>query len=340
MSQLDSSAGRVKNPTLRDVAKLAGVSVATASKALNDRAHVHPGTRQRVQEAARLVSFTPNALARGLLSGATGTVGLITGDLDGRFSIPIMMGAEDAFGAGKTSVFLCDARDDAIREQYHLRALLGRRVDGLIVVGSSTNSRPSLGSDLPVPVVYAYAPSQDPNDISLVPDDERAGLDAVRHLLKRGRSHIAHITGAAAYTAAQDRARGVERGLAAAGLTAVGGEVYFGSWSEEWGRAAAARLVREHPEIDAILCGSDQIARGALETLREIGCDVPAQIAVMGFDNWEVFSATSRPPLTTVDMNLEALGRASAKRLFAAIHGDRTGGVEKHACRVVVREST
>jgi LacI family transcriptional regulator len=340
VTQLTDDAGRVKNPTLRDVAKLAGVSVATASKALNDRAHVHPSTRLRVQEAARLVSFTPNALARGLLSGATGTVGLITGDLDGRFSIPIMMGAEDAFGAGKTSVFLCDARDDAIREQYHLRALLGRRVDGLIVVGSSTNPRPSLGSDLPVPVVYAYAPSQNPSDISLVPDDEQAGLAAVQHLLKRGRSHVAHITGGAHYSAAQDRARGVGRGLADAGLALVGGEARFGTWSEEWGRSAAARLVHEHPETDALLCGSDQIARGALDALRELGWDVPGRIAVMGFDNWELFSAASRPPLTTVDMNLEALGRAAAKRLFAAIDGDRLGGVRRYECRVVVREST
>lgn len=339
MTELQERGGRVKNPTLRDVARLADVSVATASKALNGRNHVHPETRTRVLDAARLLSFTPNTLAQGLLAGQTGTVGLITGDLDGRFSIPILMGAEDAFGTGKMSVFLCDARGDAIREQYHLQALLGRRVDGLIVVGSTTNPRPSLG-DVPVPVVYAYGPSTDPADISLVPDNVQAGADAAAHLVKRGRRNIAHITGDVEYTAAQDRTQGITSALADAGLQLVGGEAFYGSWSEEWGRNATARLVHQHPETDAILCGNDQIARGALDTLRDLGWDVPARIAVMGFDNWEVFTSGARPHLSSVDMNLEVLGRTAARRLFEAIDGAATPGVEQLPCRVVVRETT
>lgn len=95
------------------------------------------------------------------MAGQTGTAGLLTNDIEGRFSLPILMGAEDAFGAGKISVFLCDARDDTICEQYYLNALLGRRVNGLIVVGNRTDPRASLGRELPVPVVYAYAPSTD-----------------------------------------------------------------------------------------------------------------------------------------------------------------------------------
>jgi LacI family transcriptional regulator len=136
--------------TLRDVAKLAGVSVATASKALNGQPQVRAETRERVVRAA-------DTLAQGLITQRSGTVGLLTSDLEGRFSIPILMGAEDAFGSDQTSVFLCDARGDTIREKHHLRALLSRRVDGLIVVGARPDTRPSLG-DLPVPVVYAYAP--------------------------------------------------------------------------------------------------------------------------------------------------------------------------------------
>src|SRR3954452_11800191 len=100
--------------TLSDVARLAGVSVATASKALNGRDQVAPATRQRVINAADRLAFSPNPLARGLLAGRTGTVGLLTSDLDGRFVIPILMGAEDAFGAGQVSVFLCCTRGSAI----------------------------------------------------------------------------------------------------------------------------------------------------------------------------------------------------------------------------------
>jgi len=150
VSGTDFTAARPRAATLRDVALLAGVSVATASKALNGRANVHPDTRRRVIEASERISFTPNTLAQAILAGQTGTVGLLTNDLEGRFSLPILMGAEDAFGAGKMSVFLCDARDDAIREQYYLKALLGRRVDGLIVVGSNTDPRTSLGRERPV----------------------------------------------------------------------------------------------------------------------------------------------------------------------------------------------
>src|SRR3954452_10982199 len=156
---------RSHTATLTDVARLAGVSVATASKALNGRSQVRAETRQRVIEAAERLSFRPNQLARGLLAGRTGTVGLLTSDLEGRFSIPILMGAEDAFGAGQDSVFLCDARGDTIREQHQLRALLSRRADGLIVVVRQTASRPSLGQDIPLPVVYAYAPPDDPQDL-------------------------------------------------------------------------------------------------------------------------------------------------------------------------------
>src|SRR3954462_14456870 len=155
---------RSRISTLADVARLAAVSVATASKALNGRAHVRAETRSRVVEAAERLSFSPNSLARSLLAGRSGTVGLLTSDLEGRFSIPILMGAEDAFGAGRVAVFLCDARGDTIREQHHVQALLNRRVDGLIVVGSSTDPRSSLGRDLPVPVVYVYGSSEDPDD--------------------------------------------------------------------------------------------------------------------------------------------------------------------------------
>jgi LacI family transcriptional regulator len=327
-------------PTLTDVARLAGVSVATASKALNGRNHVSAATRERVLEAAAQLSFSPNSLARGLLAGRTGTVGLLTSDLVGRFSLPILMGAEDAFGAGQVSVFLCDARGDAIRERYHVRALLSRRVDGLIVVGSRTDPRPPLAGPIPVPVVYVYAPSANPDDISITVDNVGGGRLAIEHLLACGRRNIAHITGEAGYQAARDRADGARDALADAGLTMLGGKPYFGSWDETWGRAAAHIVVEAHPEVDAIFCGSDQIARGVLESLRDLRRDVPGSIAVTGFDNWEAVAAHSRPRLTSVDMNLEHLGAAAGRRLFAAIDGGEPLTSDQLPGRIVMRDST
>jgi LacI family transcriptional regulator len=291
-------------------------------------------------EAAARISFTPNAIAQGLNAGTTGTVGLLTNDLEGRFSIPILMGAEDAFGANKVSVLLSDARGDSIREAHHLRALLGRRVDGLIVVGSDTDPRPTLGHELPVPVVYAYAPSLDDTDSSLTPDNVGAGVIAVEHLVSLGRTRIAHVTGEHGYAAARDRVTGIERALAEAGLQLLGGKALYGSWSESWGRAGAQVVLERDPEVDAIICGSDQIARGALDALRERGVPVPQQVAIMGFDNWTVIAADSRPPLTTVDMNLELLGRRAAERLSRAINGEEAAGTELLPCKLVVRGST
>ncbi|MCV2393301.1 LacI family transcriptional regulator [Actinotalea sp. M2MS4P-6] len=334
-------ARKIARPTtLSDVARLAGVSPATASKALNGRDEVAPATRQRVIDAAERLAFSPNQLAKGLFAGRTGTVGLLTSDLEGRFVIPILMGAEDAFGAGQVNAFLCDARGDEIREQHHLRALLSRRIDGLIVVGRQTDPRPSLGHDLGVPVVYAYAPSDDETDLSITPDNVEAGRMAAEHLISLGRTRIAQISGDRSYAAARDRVTGANQAFKAAGLTPVG-DVMFGDWSETWGRDAAAAMLAQHPEIDAVLCGSDQISRGVLDHLRDIGRSVPHDVAVMGFDNWLVLTTNARPQLSSIDANLKQLGRTAAERVFAALDGEDIGtGIELTPPRLVIRGST
>lgn len=337
---VDGGAPPHRAVTLRDVARLAGVSIATASKALNGQPQVRAETRARVRTAAEQLSFSPNTLAQGLITQRSGTVGLLTSDLEGRFSIPILMGAEDAFGSGQTSVFLCDARGDTVRERHHLHALLSRRVDGLIVVGARPDARPSLGRSLPVPVIYAYAPSDDPADLSLVTDNVGGGRLAVDHLVRLGRRRIAHITGDPSYGAAHDRARGALTRLAEDGLELAGDQVWFGSWSEAWGRAATRTLLQRSSDIDAIFAGSDEIARGVLDVLHQENLDVPSRVAVIGFDNWNILAANARPPLSTIDMNLEQLGRLAAQRLFAAIGGTLEGGLETIGCRLVIRESS
>jgi LacI family transcriptional regulator len=338
--QTPNGDSRRRATTLSDVARLAGVSVATASKALNGRNQVRAETRLRVIEAADRLAFSPNALARSLLEGRSGTVGLITSDLEGRFSIPVLMGAEDAFGTGSVSVFLCDARGDSIRERHHVNALLSRRVDGLIVVGSSTDPRPSLGPNVPVPVVYAYAPSESPDDVSITADDVGAGRLAIEHLLTCGRRRIAHISGDPSYKAAQDRSVGAHQALEAEGLEMVGGKTWFGAWSEAWGRGAARMLHRQFPDLDAVFCGSDQIARGVMDALREVGRDVPRDVSVIGFDNWEILAAHARPELTSIDMNLERIGAEAAQHLFRAIDGSQGGASKSIPCRLVTRGST
>lgn len=325
---------------MTDVAHRAGVSVATASKALNTGNGVAAETRRRVLEAADELSFRPNALARGLISGRTGAVGLLTDELGGRFAIPLLLGIENVLGSGDMSVLLCDARGDAIRRQHYIRTLLARQVDGFIVLGNTNDSCPSITADLGVPVVYVYGESTDPGDLSIMADDQGGARLAIEHLISLGRTRIGHITGEETYRAARGRATAAQEALDQAGLPLMGGAPLFGEWTRRWGRHAARVLLGAHPELDALFCGSDQIANGALEAIQELGKHIPDDIAVVGYDNWEVFAADCQPPLTTVDLNLQQLGAAAAAHLLDAMDGRNASGVVRLPGRLVVREST
>jgi LacI family transcriptional regulator len=326
--------------TLTDVAALAGVSVGTASKALKGTGRMRPETRQRVRDAVETLGFRPNLQAQSLHSGRSWTVGLMTTDGIGRFSTPVLLGAEDALGAGKISVLLCDTRGDHFREQHHLQNLMARRVDGIIVTGRRTDPRPPLsGVHAGVPVIYALSPSTDPEDISVVSDDEQGCHLAIDHLIATGRTRVAHITGPAHHAAAIDRARVTESCLAAAALPLATGKVHFGEWSEAWGRRAAENVLRMEPETDAFFCGSDQIARGVADTLRERGIAVPDRVAVAGYDNWDTMALAARPALTTIDVDLTEIGRVAALRLLEASGGEPAPGVHRIPGRLVGRES-
>src|SRR3954462_6666194 len=183
------------SPTLSEVARLAHMSVGTASKALNGRGQLRAETRRRVHEAAAVLGFRPNPSARGLVQGRTFTVGLITDDGFGRFSIPVLLGAEDALGAGQMGLFFCDTRDDPIRERHHVSMLVGRRVDGVIVTGRVTDGRSPLDVPAHIPVVYAMIRSTNPADASVTYDDEGGGRLAVQHLIAVGRRRIAYVSG-------------------------------------------------------------------------------------------------------------------------------------------------
>jgi LacI family transcriptional regulator len=326
--------------TIRDVAIRAGVSLGTASKALNGQGKLRDETRHRVIAAARELGFAPNVLARGLVSGRTYTVGLVTTDSFGRFSIPVMLGVEDALGSGKISVFMCDTRDDVIRERHYLDMLLGRQVDGIIVSGRRVDSRPSIGTNLRVPVVYAMTQSDDPDEPAVLPDDYAGGRLAADHLLTTGRRRIVHLTGPERFLAARERTRGFLARVTEAGPDGEGPLVLYGEWTEQWGRQAADLMLRQVPDVDAVFCGSDQIARGVVERLRLTGHRIPEDVAVVGFDNWEPMVTGCDPPLTSIDSDLERVGNLAAQLLLSAIDGQPARGVHVLPPRLVIRASS
>jgi LacI family transcriptional regulator len=331
-----------RRATIRDVAESAGVSVGTASKALNGQGKLRAETRERVVRAAEQLGFAPNALAQALLAGRSFTVGLITSDSFGRFSIPVMLGAEDALGIGQVSVFMCDTRDDPERERRYVEMLWGRRVDGLLVTGRRVEPRPPVQAPPGIPVVYAMTQPEGGDHRLLsggavLPDDEGGGRAAAAHLLAIGRRRIAHVAGPRRFLAARLRARGFAAALTDAGVTPCG-EIRFGEWTEHWGRESAGLLLADRP--DAIFCASDQIARGVTDTLRAVGRRVPDDVAIVGFDNWLPMAMGALPPLTSVDPCLEEVGRAAATRLLAAIGGEHADDVQRVPARLAIREST
>ncbi|WP_230207689.1 substrate-binding domain-containing protein [Microlunatus sp. Gsoil 973] len=262
-----------------------------------------------------------------------------------------MLGAENALAAGEMSALMATTRYDPVREAYHLRTFRARRVDGIIVTGRTTDPRPPIRTD--IPVVYAFAPSTDPVDASVVPDDADGMAKIIDHLLDRGRRRIAHIGGRPHKHASEVRAETAIAALRERGST-LAAPPLFGEWSEEWGRRAVDQLLDAlggvdqltEPSsgrdlgVDAITCGSDQIARGVTDRLRELRIPVPQRIAVTGFDNWEVMALASRPPLTTIDLLLEDLGRRAAELLLDAIAGRPHHGIELTPMELVPRSST
>jgi len=332
-------------PTLAEVARRAGVSLATASKAINGQPRVSAEARAKVLRAARQLQFTPNPHARSLLTGRSGTVAMLIIDtLSRRWAVPAMLGIESALNRVELSMVAADAHGDPERLRDLARLYAGRKVDGLLVLGDNNSPTPRLGDDVSVPVVYLHGETGDARDVCHVPDDRGGAALAFEHLHSLGRRRIAHITGPTGVRAVTERTAGVRDRSRALGVEVLG-EVLEGPWSQRWGQQAAARLLAEHPDVDAVVCGSDQIAYGVLLALHAAGRSVPDDVAVTGFDNWSAFALESDPHLTSVDMELDVLGASAVRDLFAVIDGSDSGasvgaGVRSHACTLVVRGST
>ncbi|MGV3491405.1 MAG: LacI family DNA-binding transcriptional regulator [Devosia sp.] len=331
-------------PTIRDVARIAGVSIGTASKALNANGRLKQETRDKVQSVAREIGYRPNDMAQSLHRTRSMTVGVLSTDSFGRFTLPIFQALEEQFADRGIAIFMCNATDDPARERQHLDQLLGKRIDGLVVTARRADKRPPVGPLPPgLPVIYVYSQPDDDSALSLTSDEAGGARLAVTHLKQIGCSRIAHITGPEHFEAVQERKRGFREALALERLVEVPQFYLSGKWSEEWGREAVAKLfdgVAEADRPDGLFCGNDQIARGAAEALRDRGIDIPRQVAIVGFDNWNVMTDAARPPITSIDMNLSALGQEAGRLLVDMIGGETIRGIRRLPCTLVVRAST
>jgi LacI family transcriptional regulator len=337
----DGVDGRREPRTIRDVARLAGVSIGTASKALNANGRLKDETRAKVLRIAKEIDYRPNNLAQSLHRARSMTVGILSNDPYGRFTFPIVAALERRLFDDGIAVFMCNATDDPARERRHIDQLLRKRVDGLVVTARRADRRePIEPAARGLPVVYAFSRVDNPDALCLLADDEGGARLAVEHLARLGRKRIAHVSGPERFEAVRLREKGFRAALADAGLASPADVYRPGFWSEAWGREAVRDLFAEPAAApDALFCGNDQIARGALDALREIGLSVPADVAVVGFDNWEVMTSGARPPLTSIDMNLDALGTEAGDSLLQMMAGRKLSGVKRLPCSLIVRET-
>ncbi|MDA8287837.1 MAG: LacI family DNA-binding transcriptional regulator [Actinomycetota bacterium] len=327
--------------TLSDVAELAGVSLTTASKAVNGQGRIAEATRRRVLRAARQLSYAPNLLAKSLASGRASIVGVLLRDeLVHRIAMPIVIGAQSELEPRAFSAILADATGEVSRLGELGILLRQQGADGLVIIGDNQDNTPSISAIVEIPCVYVHGPTTDPRDVVHVSDDFAGGAAVVRHLADLGRSRITHITGPAGSPAVRHRLEGVVHQLGEHGLRLVAAP-RFGRWSQRWARSAARDLLSEVPDVDAIVCGSDQIAAAVLESISAAGRKVPDDVAITGYDNWAVFAQETDPGLTTVDMELAHLGAAAVRDLLAIVGGDRPGGGTRlHPGTLIVRGST
>ncbi|HTZ66683.1 MAG TPA: LacI family DNA-binding transcriptional regulator [Roseiarcus sp.] len=327
--------------TIRDVARLAGVSIGTVSKALNANGRLSAETRARVLRIAKAIDYRPNDLAQSLHRARSMTVGILSNDSFGRFAFPIVEALERRLFDHGIAVFMCNATDDPVRERRHIDQLLSKRVDGLVVTARRADRRaPIEPAARALPVVYVFSQVESPDALCLLPDDEGGARLAVSHLAALGRRRIAHITGPERFEAVRLREMGWRKALVQAGLKAAPRDCRPGRWSEAWGREATQTLFsRRRAAPDALFCGNDQIARGAVDALREMGLAVPDDVAVVGFDNWDVMTEAARPALTSIDMNLDALGREAGASLLEMMAGRELAGVRRLPCALVIRDS-
>jgi LacI family transcriptional regulator len=305
--------------TIADVARRAGVSVATVSHVINGTRHVDPSTAARVQGAIVELRYSPNSLARGLRRGVTKAIGLLVPDNANPFFAGVARQIEDAgFEAGYT-VILCNSDGRAAKEERYLSVLLSKQIDGLIFVGSSDHAAVSariVKAGLPAVLLDREIPSVGVDSVMV--DHARGGYLAGRHLLGLGHRNLGVIAGPRDSSSGPARVEGFARALREAGLSLspkslVAADYHFGG-----GAKAMERLLRAVPGLTAVFACNDLMAMGALTALRRQGLRSPADVSIIGFDDIP-YAMTAWPPLTTIAQPVELIGRSAVKLLLARI---------------------
>jgi DNA-binding LacI/PurR family transcriptional regulator len=333
-------AGR-QRPTIYDVARLAGVSTATVSRALNGTGQIAPATRATIEAAVEQLGYRPNTIARSLVTKSTQTIALLLPDITNPFYAALVSGIQQTALAQGWTMLLCTTESDAEREEHYLRVLRAKQVDGALVDGLVLpRDRIARFVEDGFPIVCLDR-DIDSRSIPLVQVDNRlGGRIATRHLVDLGHTRIAHVTGAGELGISDERLAGYRDALTQARLPVDFQLVEEGRFTDDGGHDAARRLLEREPDLTAIFAANDLSALGVMNAVAEAGRRVPDDVSVVGFDDLHLSAYTS-PPLTTIRQPAVEIATLATEILIGLTRGQQAERM-RHLLEpeLVVRAST
>jgi LacI family repressor for deo operon, udp, cdd, tsx, nupC, and nupG len=328
---------------IKDIAKKAGVSIATVSHAFRNPGRVSPKTRERVLAAAEEIGYTPNKMAASLRTARSGNIVAIIPDVGDSFIAEIVKGIDAVANDRGYAVLLGDAQEQAGKEREFATMPLSRQADGIILMSHRLPfDVPDDGSEpdnLP-PLVSGCESTGYDWVLNVSIDDRKGAIDATNHLIELGHRKIAVITGNHESASTRKRLAGFREAMTAAGLEVNDAWVIYGGYNADSGELAAQEVQLQKERPTAIFCFSDEIALGCMHSLRHAGFAVPDDVSIIGFDDIP-FARYFTPSLTTIAQPAEAIGRSCAALLFDLIDGKRPRNntfILPH--KLIVREST
>ncbi len=328
--------------TIYDVAREAGVSMATVSRVVNGNPNVKPTTRKKVLAAIERLGYRPNAVARGLASKKTTTVGVIIPDISSMFFAELARGIEDIATMYKYNIILCNSDQRLEKELQLINTLLEKQVDGLLFMGAKIKED-HLQSLTTASVPVVLAATRDPDNVlpSVTIDHFQAAYDAVQALIRRGHKRIAMITGPLTDPLGGImRYEGYKQALIDAGLSPDESLVANGDYRYESGLRKMNEFLRLNARPTAVFAASDEMAIGAIHAVQDAGMSVPDEMEVIGFDNVRLAEMV-RPRLTTVVQPMYDIGAVAMRLLTKYMNNEH---VEQHVVllphRIEYRQST
>lgn len=323
--------------TIRDIARVAGVSPSTVSRALNDHPRISTATKERVRQLAHEMGYTPSVLARGLVTRKTATIGVVITTASDPFLAPLVTSIEETAHCNGYSVFLSSSHRDSERELASVRAFYERRVSGVIVIGSQiSEGYMGLRDRFPLPVVLTNCRTY---PYSVSSDNVEGARQAAEHLLQLGHRRVAYVANRYSQRANLDRLNGYRQALDAWEIALDQNLVIEGDGTPEGGVSATQRLLALTQSPTAFFCFNDMTAIGVIETLRRAGFHVPWDKSVVGFDDLDLASHFS-PRLTTVRQPTHRLGRCAIRTLLALIQDENDVQPEILPAELIIRETT